>query len=127
MKRALILLIPLVVMATEREEQQRLLDVGKYIGQQEVVLWDGSRPDIIGCKAGETDTFAIEIDWSKKWTEGIGQCLYYSILTGYKPAIMLLYKDIEKEKEDIFQCQTVCAKYDIRMFLEKAEAKNDDN
>jgi hypothetical protein len=37
-----------------------------------------------------TDNYAIEVDWAKKWAEGIGQSLYYAEMTNKKPAVALI-------------------------------------
>ena len=53
-------------------------------GRKEAVLWDMTRVD---CLAKD---YAIEFDFAKKWAESIGQSLYYSKLTGKKPAVALI-------------------------------------
>lgn len=53
-------------------------------GQQEVVLPDKTRCDCV------TDTHAIEFDFGKKWTEAVGQSLYYSLQTGKRAGIVLI-------------------------------------
>ena len=53
-------------------------------GRKEAVLWDMTRVD---CLAKD---YAIEFDFAKKWAESIGQSLYYSKLTGKKPAVVLI-------------------------------------
>lgn len=53
-------------------------------GRKEAILWDMTRVD---CLAKD---FAIEFDFAKKWAESIGQSLYYSKLTGKKPAVVLI-------------------------------------
>ena len=53
-------------------------------GRKEVILWDMTRVD---CLAKD---YAIEFDFAKKWAESIGQALYYSKLTGKKPAVALI-------------------------------------
>lgn len=53
-------------------------------GRKEVVLWDATRVD---CLAKD---YAIEFDFAKKWAESIGQSLYYSKMTGKKPAVALI-------------------------------------
>ena len=53
-------------------------------GRKEAVLWDMTRVD---CLAKD---YAIEFDFAKKWAEAIGQSLYYSKMTGKKPAITLI-------------------------------------
>jgi len=39
-----------------------------------------------------TSTHAIEYDWAKKYREAFTQSLEYSMLTGRKPGIVLIYK-----------------------------------
>ena len=71
-------------------------------GVIEYQLPDRTRVDCL------TDNYAIEYDWQHKWAEAIGQSLYYSAMTGKKPAIRLICKNknckrysdkIEKVKE----------------------------
>ena len=93
------------------EAEHAVLLAPKYNAKIEVVLWDKTRADLMN------STYAIEIDFGKKWAEAIGQSLYYSILTGKKPAIILLIgKD---ESRFAYRCQTVCAKIGIKLFVEK--------
>ena len=90
----------------------------KYVSSEkgvEVRLWDGTRVDYLG------KTYAFEIDFADKWAEAIGQSLYYSTVTGKRPAVILLVKDMEKERRYVYRCQTVCAKYGIRLFVERVE------
>jgi len=107
------LTIASIVFGNEVDECNRLAP--KYNGKLEVVQWDASRVDILN------DEYAIEADWSHKWAEAVGQSLYYSILTGKKPGIILLVKDKKKESKYIYRCQTVCAKYDIKLFIEEVK------
>lgn len=53
----------------------------EFGGDMEYVLFDKARVDCL------TDEYAIEVDFAKKWAEGIGQSLYYAEVTGKKPAI----------------------------------------
>ncbi len=52
----------------------------------EVKLPEGPRVDCM------TKTHAIEMDFAHKWTEAIGQSLYYSTLTGLDAGIVLILK-----------------------------------
>lgn len=61
-------------------------------GKIEYLLSDKTRVDCL------TDEYAIEFDWAKKWAEGIGQSLYYSKMTGKKPAVALIIKSPEEQK-----------------------------
>ena len=81
----------------------------------EVRLWDDSRCDYV------SPTHAIEIDWAtSKAYEAVGQAMYYSIVLEKKPGIILLVKEGEKDSSQkyIYRCQTVCAKLDIKLWIE---------
>ncbi|MFA6190900.1 MAG: hypothetical protein WC665_00975 [Sulfurimonas sp.] len=56
----------------------------KLGGDMEVVLKDRARIDCL------TSEYAIEVDFAKKWAEGIGQSLYYAEMSGKKPAVGLI-------------------------------------
>lgn len=53
-------------------------------GRKEAILWDMTRVDCL------TKDYAVEFDFAKKWAESIGQALYYSKMTGKKPAVALI-------------------------------------
>ena len=92
----------------------------KYEGKVEVRLWDATRVDLL------TEEYAIEADWSYKWAEGIGQALYYAEVTGKKPAVMILVKDLKKETRYIYRLQTVAAKHNIKVFIEVIKPEGED-
>ena len=50
----------------------------------EYCLPDRSRVDLLFAD------FACEADWAPKWTEAVGQALFYAAMTERKPAILLL-------------------------------------
>jgi hypothetical protein len=97
--------------AGEVEECRRLAP--KYNARAEVRLWDMSRVDLL------SEEYAIEVDYSHKWSEAVGQSLYYSLVTEKKPAIVLLVTNPQKESRFIFRLQAVCAKHGIKLFLEQ--------
>jgi len=99
--------------AGEVEEVGRLAP--KYSAETEVRQWDGTRVDMV------TDEYAIEVDWPRKWAEAIGQSLYYAEVTGKKPGIILLVKDMDSERRYVYRCQTVCAKHSIKLFVEMVD------
>ena len=77
----------------------------RYNLQNEVRLEDGTRADLI------SEDYAIEVDWSAKWAEGIGQALFYSEMTSKAPGVLLLRKsDQSMESHDIYvaRCRRVC-------------------
>ena len=59
-------------------------------GRKEAILWDLTRVD---CLAKD---YAVEFDFAKKWAESIGQALYYSKMTGKKPAVAIIIKNPEE-------------------------------
>ncbi len=40
-----------------------------------------------------TKSYAIEVDFAKKWAESIGQALYYGIKTSKKPGILIIIEN----------------------------------
>ena len=64
-------------------------------GIVEYQLSDRTRVDCL------TDEYAIEYDWAKKWAESIGQAMYYSKMTGKKPAVAIIIKNGTKDKTSI--------------------------
>ena len=95
---------------TELEACRRLAP--KYDAQTEVVLWDRSRVDLL------TDTEAIEVDFAAKWPEAIGQCQWYAIVTGKRPAVLLLVRDAAAEARYLYRATAVCQRLGIRLYLE---------
>lgn len=53
-------------------------------GISEYELQDKTRVDCL------TPEYAVEFEFAHKWAESIGQSLYYSKMTGRKPAIALI-------------------------------------
>jgi len=92
----------------ERYYQRQLCN--RLNGEMEVVLHERSRVDCV------TDRYAIEVDFAKKWAESIGQSLYYAHITKKKPAIGLII-DLSKEKRYLQRVDSMCQKYDIKLFL----------
>lgn len=78
-------------------------------GKMEYRLKDKTRVDCL------TNEYAIEVDWAKKWAEGIGQALYYSLMTGKKPAVGLIVG--KRDKRYIKRLQKVSKEFDIEIFL----------
>ena len=80
-------LITSLAHATEADYRD-MLCVGM---EQEVRLPNGTRADCL------TDTHAIEVEFSEKWAEGLGQALSYAASTGKQPAIFLICRQ-EQDK-----------------------------
>ena len=84
----------------------------QYKGVPEARLWDGSRVDLL------SEDTAWEADWASKWTEAVGQSLYYSLVTRRKPGIILLIRAPDEEAHFVYRCQAVCARHDITLSIE---------
>ena len=79
---ALLVTLPLFGKQSERYYQEKLArEIG---GQVEVVMRDGTRCDIL------TSSYAIEVDFAKKWAEAIGQSLHYALHTRKRPGVALI-------------------------------------
>lgn len=105
-------------MPTENQQMAQLAKMyGAWEGDKEP-LWDKTRCDLF------TDSEAIEVDWAPKWAEAIGQSSYYGIVTNKRPAIILLVKDMDKEKQFVYRCQTVCVKLGIKLHIQKVPLPN---
>lgn len=66
------------------EKHYQTILCNKLDGVMEFKLKDNTRVDCL------TNDYAIEVDWAKKWAEGIGQSLYYAEMTNKKPAVALI-------------------------------------
>ena len=60
-------------------------------GTTEYKLQDNTRVDCV------IDDYAIEFDFANKWSESIGQSLYYSHCLNKKAGVVLIMENIEKD------------------------------
>lgn len=112
----LILSIPIIFSNTtlgkhlykEREYQECWCDNAG--GITEYVLPDKTRVDCL------TDDYAIEFDFAEKWAESIGQALYYSMMTGRKPGIVLILEDQEKGERYLKRLMVVAEALNIKVW-----------
>ena len=81
----------------------------KFNGIIEYRLKDATRVDCL------TEEYAIEVDWAKKWAEGIGQSLYYSLMTKRKPAVALIVG--KNDKKYLKRLRKVTKEFNIKIFL----------
>jgi len=82
-------------------------------GVMEQRLLDRTRVDCL------TDEYAIEVDFSKKWAEAVGQSLYYAIMTEKKPAVGFIVGEGKKEKRRLKRLERLADKYHIKVFIIK--------
>jgi hypothetical protein len=68
----------------------------------EVRLFDDKRVDMV------VNDYAIEVDWANKWSEGVGQALYYAHATDKKAGLILLVKNSERDRKYLYQALVVC-------------------
>jgi len=87
---------------------QRLL-CKKLNGKMEYTLKDRTRVDCL------TNTYAIEVDFAKKWAESIGQSLYYAQITHKKPAIALIVG--KKDTRFVKRVKKVARHCGIELFI----------
>lgn len=59
-------------------------------GEAEVYMPDRTWCDCL------TDTHAVEVDFARKWYEALSQSLHYSVQTGKRPGVVLIF---EKESD----------------------------
>lgn len=82
----------------ERWYQERVSAAFK--GKMEVVVPDG-RVDIV------TATHAIEVEFSAKWKNSIGQALWYALKTGKAAGIVLILEDEKRDTPDAIRLGSV--------------------
>jgi len=112
----LIFLYIVLVMSLEakhlhKEKYYQDIFCAKMGGVTEYVLEDKSRVDCL------TNEYAIEVDFAPKWTESVGQSLYYSLMTGKKAGVYLIIEN-EKEYRYLKRLKKVAEKYDIKIWNE---------
>lgn len=79
-------------------------------GITEYTLDDGTRVDCL------LPDYAVEFDFGNKWSESIGQSLYYGIKTNKKPAVVLILES-EGEQRYLIRLETVAKQYDIKVWI----------
>lgn len=81
---AVILFYASPVQAKPKEKDYQAAFCEPLKGETEHRLSDQTRVDCL------TDEYAIEVEFSRKWAEAIGQSLFYSLHTGKKAGIALI-------------------------------------
>lgn len=113
------------VRQTEREYVDEKIvpaldDIGlEWIATEKRLEGDNVRVDI------ETRYYAIEVDFSRKWAEAVGQSLYYAHLTGKRPGIVLIGDaDSTTEVRHYGRCVIAGARAGVRVwFYDRREDK----
>jgi len=73
-------------------------------GQIEVRLPEGTRIDCL------TAVYAVEVDFSDKWYQGITQALYYAMKAGKRPGLVLI-KERESDQKYIDRARALIEFY----------------
>ena len=94
------------------EKHYQTLLCNELGGEMEYVLKDRTRVDCL------TDEFAIEVDFARKWAEGVGQSLYYAHMTARKPAIGFIM-DTQKDQRYLKRLKILTKEHDIKIFYIK--------
>ncbi|WP_281952018.1 hypothetical protein [Nitrosophilus kaiyonis] len=63
-----------------------------------------------------TNTYAFEVDFGRKAFESIGQALYYAMMTGKKPGIVLI-QETRRDNRYIGKIKRLAKKYGIAVFV----------
>lgn len=84
-------------------------------GQLEYRLNDNTRIDCL------LPSMAVEFDYANKWSECIGQALYYGIKTNRQPACVLIMERGEKDLKYLKRLRNVAYKKGIKTFTMKPE------
>lgn len=92
------------------EKHYQTLLCNELGGVMEQSLLDRTRVDCL------TDEYAIEVDFSKKWAESVGQSLYYAKMTDKKPGIGIIVGSSKKDKRNLKRLRVLTDAYDIKLF-----------
>ena len=84
-------------------------------GKIEVVLTDKTRIDCL------TKDKAIEVDFTYKWAECIGQALHYGYMTNKQPVCALIVTDLEKDKKYITRVCNIAKHINLEVDIIKPE------
>ncbi len=100
---------PTPVPEKKKERYYQVIMCNKLKGKVEYRLPDKTRVDCL------TNDYAIEVDWAKKWAEGIGQALYYAHVTKREPAVALIVG--EKDERYLKRLNAVAKEFDIKVII----------
>ncbi|ADV47053.1 hypothetical protein [Nitratifractor salsuginis] len=110
--RLLLLLLPALLFArhTHLEKYYQKAFCDKVHGQMEYRLSDGTRVDC------QTSTYSFEVDFGHKAFESVGQALYYAMMTGKRPGIVLI-QETRADNRYIGRIKKLARRYGIYLFI----------
>lgn len=71
-----------------------------------------------------TDQYAVEVDYFKKFKEGIGQTLFYEKISNRQPVLALILDKKEISLEEIIYVENLCFENGIKLVLLQRNLKN---
>jgi len=84
--------------------------LSEFTGGKKEVKVDFGRADVL------TESYAIEVDFLRKWKEGLGQALLYADVTNLIPVLALIAPD--PVNEDLLkQIEGLCTKKGVKLIL----------
>lgn len=92
------------------EKQYQSVWCAQNGGVAEVVLFDNTRVDCI------LPEYAIEFDFANKWSEAVGQSLYYSYVTKKKAGIVLIIEDKRRDIKYLSRLNKIAECYGITVW-----------
>jgi hypothetical protein len=104
----------------EKWYQEKIAAILK--GKMEARVPDG-RVDVL------TETHAIEVEFTSKWKNALGQSLWYALQTGKIAGIVLILEDEKKDMPDAIRLGSVIAahKLPIKVWLWPRDFKTDES
>lgn len=88
-------------------------------GRTEVTAGDGTRCDIL------TDSYAIEVDFARKWGEAIGQSLNYGFQFNRQAGILLILEK-PSDRRHFIRVNSIIEHYDLPIKVWTIDAVEDD-
>ena len=86
--------------------------LAQYLAGQPEARVEFGRIDVL------TDTYAIEIDFLRKWKEGVGQSLHYAAQTGKTACLALIVDEFNDEAQrEIAYIDKLCTEKSIKLIL----------
>jgi hypothetical protein len=107
---AALLVQGLVAKHLHREKVYQRAFCDRVHGRMEYRLRDGTRVDC------QTATYSFEVDFGRHAFESVGQALYYALMTGKRPGIVLI-RETRKDDRYIGRVKRLAARYGIYLFV----------
>lgn len=111
-KALLILTLSLALEAKHlhKERVYQKIFCEKVHGEMEYRLPDRTRVDC------QTKNYSFEVDFGRNGFEGVGQALYYSMVTNTKAGLVLIQEN-KSDNRYIGRVKKLCKRYGIKLFI----------